>query len=178
MSRIGKNPVPVPKGVEVRLDKEWILVKGPKGELKTPGHAKIRYELKDNQVHLSRVDDTRTAREQFGLRRTLLANSIQGVTKGFSKTLEVVGVGYKVAVSGAKITLNVGFSHPVEYKLPAGMSAKVDGNKLTVEGINKELVGEVAAQIRRVKPPEPFKGKGIKYIDEIIRRKAGKTGKK
>lgn len=178
MSRIGKNPVPVPKNVEVRLQGDWIVVKGPKGELKTPSHAKIRYELQDGQVALARVDDSRTAREQFGLRRTLLANTIHGVTEGFSKVLEVVGVGYKVAVEGSKITLNVGFSHPVEYTLPTGMSAQVEGNKLTVSGINKEQVGEVAAQIRRFRPPEPFKGKGIKYIDETIRRKAGKTGKK
>ncbi|SMP46827.1 50S ribosomal protein L6 [Desulfonatronum lacustre] len=178
MSRIGKNPVPVPKGVEVRVHKDVIEIKGPKGELKTPTHAKISYELKDDAVHLSRVDDSRSAREQFGLRRTLLANSVQGVTEGFQKILEVIGVGYKVAVDGSKITLNVGFSHPVEYSLPQGMSAKVEGNKLTLQGIDKEQVGEVAAQIRRFRPPEPFKGKGIKYADEVIRRKAGKTGKK
>lgn len=178
MSRIGKNPVPVPKGVEVRVHKDEIEIKGPKGELKTPTHAKISYELKDDAVHLSRVDDSRAAREQFGLRRTLLANSVRGVTEGFQKILEVIGVGYKVAVDGPKITLNVGFSHPVEYNLPQGMSAKVEGNKLTLQGIDKEQVGEVAAQIRRFRPPEPFKGKGIKYADEVIRRKAGKTGKK
>lgn len=178
MSRIGKNPVPVPKGVEVRVHKDVIEIKGPKGELKTPTHAKISYELKDDAVHLTRVDDSRAAREQFGLRRTLLANSVRGVTEGFQKILEVIGVGYKVAVDGPKITLNVGFTHPVEYSLPQGMSAKVEGNKLTLQGIDKEQVGEVAAQIRRFRPPEPFKGKGIKYADEVIRRKAGKTGKK
>lgn len=178
MSRIGKNPVPVPKGVEVRFQDDWILVKGPKGELKTPGHGKVRYELQDGQVQLTRVDDSRAAREQFGLRRTLLANTIHGVTQGFSKVLEVVGVGYKVAVNGPTISLNVGYSHPVEYTLPKGMSATVEGNKLTVSGIDKQQVGEVAAQIRRFRPPEPFKGKGIKYVDEVIRRKAGKTGKK
>lgn len=178
MSRIGKNPVPVPKGVQIRLLDDRIEIKGPKGELETPVHSKIRYELKDDHVHLARVDDSRIAREQFGLRRTLLANTIRGVTEGFLKILEVIGVGYKVALDGEKITLNVGFSHPVVYNLPVGMSAKVEGNKLTLMGINKEQVGEVAAQIRRVRPPEPFKGKGIKYSDEIIRRKAGKTGKK
>ncbi|HDQ39979.1 MAG TPA: 50S ribosomal protein L6 [Desulfonatronum sp.] len=178
MSRIGKNPVPIPKGVEIRLLDDCIAVKGPKGELKTPVHSKIRYELKDNHVHLARADDSRIAREQFGLRRTLLANTVQGVTEGFSKTLEIVGVGYKVAVEGLKVTLNVGFSHPVEYILPAGMEAKAEGNKLILTGIDKEQLGEVAARIRRVRPPEPFKGKGIKYSDEIIRRKAGKTGKK
>ncbi len=178
MSRIGKNPVPVPKGVEVRLQNESITVKGPKGELHTPAHPKIRYELKDDHVHLTRTDDSRIAREQFGLRRTLLANTVQGVTEGFSKTLEVVGVGYKVAVDGSQVTLNVGYSHPVVFTLPAGLAGKAEGNKLTLTGIDKQMVGEVAAQIRRVRPPEPFKGKGIKYSDEIIRRKAGKTGKK
>lgn len=178
MSRIGKNPVPLPKGVEVRLHKDMIEVKGPKGELQTPTHSKIKYELKDDAVHLTRLDDSRAAREQYGLRRTLLANTVLGVAEGFQKVLEVIGVGYKVAVDGTKITLNVGYSHPVEYNLPAGMSAKVEGNKLTILGINKEQVGEVAAQLRRVRPPEPFKGKGIKYSDEVIRRKAGKTGKK
>lgn len=178
MSRIGKYPVPVPKGVEIRIHKDLVEIKGPKGELKTPTHAKISYELKDNAVHLARVDDSRIAREQFGLRRTLLANSVHGVTEGFQKILEVVGVGYKVAVDGLKVTLNIGFSHPIEYHLPHGMSAKVEGSKLTLQGIDKEQVGEVAAQIRRFRPPEPFKGKGIKYADEVIRRKAGKTGKK
>lgn len=178
MSRIGKNPVSVPQGVEVQVHRDVIEIKGPKGELKTPTHAKITYELKDGAVHLSRADDSRAAREQFGLRRTLLANSVRGVTEGFQKVLEVIGVGYKVSVDGHKITLNVGFSHPVEYNLPQGMSAKVEGNKLTLQGIDKEQVGEVAAQIRRFRPPEPFKGKGIKYLDEVIRRKAGKTGKK
>ncbi|GAB6060936.1 50S ribosomal protein L6 [Desulfonatronum parangueonense] len=178
MSRIGKNPVPVPQGVEIRFQKDLINIKGPKGELQTPTHPAIQYELKDNAVHLSRADDSRTAREQFGLRRTLLANSVKGVTDGFQKILEVIGVGYKVAVEGSKITLNVGFSHPVEYVLPSGMTAKAEGNKLTISGISKEQVGEVAAQIRRFRPPEPFKGKGIKYVDEVIRRKAGKTGKK
>ncbi|TVQ95689.1 MAG: 50S ribosomal protein L6 [Desulfovibrionales bacterium] len=178
MSRIGKNPVPVPKGVEVLVHKDMIEVKGPKGELRTPTHAKISYEVKNDAVHLQRVDDTRIAREQYGLRRTLLANTVHGVTEGFQKVLEVIGVGYKVAVDGSKITLNVGFSHPVEYLLPQGMTAKVEGNKLTIQGVSKEQVGEVAAQIRRFRPPEPFKGKGIKYADETIRRKAGKTGKK
>jgi len=178
MSRIGKNPVPLPKGVEVQVYPDAIEIKGPKGQLRTPTHVKISYEVKNDSVYLARVDDTRKAREQYGLRRTLLANSVLGVTEGFQKVLEVIGVGYKVAVEGAKITLNVGYSHPVHYMLPQGMSAKVEGNKLTILGINKEQVGEVAAQIRRVRPPEPFKGKGIKYIDEVIRRKAGKTGKK
>ena len=123
-----------------------------------------------------RADETRIARAQHGLRRTLIANCIEGVTKGFEKTLEVIGVGYKVQVQGKNVVLNVGYSHPVEFPLPAGIEAKAEGIKLTISGIDKQLVGEVAAQIRRVRPPEPFKGKGIKYADETIRRKAGKSG--
>lgn len=178
MSRIGKYPVPLPKGVNVSLHDDRIEITGPKGSLHTPTHPKIRYEIKDEAVHLSKVDESRTAREQYGLRRTLLANTVKGVSEGFQKTLEVIGVGYKVAVDGPKVTLNVGYSHPVEFVMPEGMNAKAEGNKLILSGINKEQLGEVAACIRRVRPPEPFKGKGIKYIDEVIRRKAGKTGKK
>lgn len=178
MSRIGKLPVPIPKGVEVTLGKMSIEVKGPKGSLTTPVHEKIAYEQAENAVVLSRVDNTRLARAQHGLRRTLLANLVEGVTKGFAKTLEVVGVGYKVSVQGKVVVLTVGFSHPVNFALPQGVEAKAEGNKLTVAGIDKQLVGEVAAKIRRVRPPEPFKGKGIKYADEHIRRKAGKSGAK
>ncbi len=127
---------------------------------------------------MSRVDDSRVACSQHGLRRTLLANCIEGVTKGFQKTLEVIGVGYKVAVQGKKVVLTVGFSHPGEFPLPQGIDAAVDGVKLNLSGIDKQLLGEVAAQIRRVRPPEPYKGKGIKYAEEHIRRKAGKSGSK
>jgi len=178
MSRIGKNPIDIPSGVEVSVGASEIQVKGPKGSLKTPVHAAVEYKIEDGKVIVSRVDDSRSARGQHGLRRTLLANCIDGVTKGFSKTLEVIGVGYKVSVQGKKVVLAVGYSHPVEFDLPAGLDAKVEGSKLTIEGIDKQMVGEVAAQIRRVRPPEPYKGKGIKYIDEYIRRKAGKSGAK
>ncbi|MEW5774756.1 MAG: 50S ribosomal protein L6 [Thermodesulfobacteriota bacterium] len=178
MSRIGKLPVAIPKGVEVTLGKMSIEVKGPKGALTTPMHEKIAYEKADDAVVVSRVDNTRLARAQHGLRRTLLANMVEGVTKGFSKTLEIVGVGYKVSVQGSTVVLTVGFSHPVNFALPQGVEAKAEGNKLTLSGIDKQLVGETAAKIRRVRPPEPFKGKGIKYADEHIRRKAGKSGAK
>ncbi len=178
MSRIGKLPVAIPKGVEVTLGKTSIEVKGPKGALTTPMHDKVVYEKADDAVVVTRKDNTRIARAQHGLRRTLLANMIEGVTKGFSKTLEIVGVGYKVSVQGSTVVLTVGFSHPVNFALPKGVEAKADGNKLTVSGIDKQLVGETAAKIRRVRPPEPFKGKGIKYADEHIRRKAGKSGAK
>lgn len=178
MSRIGKKPVPIPAGVEVKVGAEAVQIKGPKGTLSTPVHASVTYTVEGSEVVVSRVDDSRLARGQHGLRRTLLANCIEGVTKGFQKVLDVIGVGYKVAVQGKSVVLTVGFSHPVEFPLPAGIDAAVEGNKLTVSGIDKQMVGEVAAQIRRVRPPEPYKGKGIKYVDEHIRRKAGKSGSK
>jgi large subunit ribosomal protein L6 len=178
MSRIGKNPIDIPAGVEVSVGASEIQVKGPKGSLTTPVDPAVEYKVEDGKVYVTRVDDSRRSRGQHGLRRTLLANCVDGVTKGFAKTLEVIGVGYKVSVQGQKVVLNVGYSHPVEFDLPAGLEAKVEGSKLIIEGTDKQLVGEVAAQIRRVRPPEPYKGKGIKYIDEIIRRKAGKSGSK
>lgn len=178
MSRIGKLPVPIPGGVEVNVGKEEILVKGPKGVLTTPVDPSVKYEVADGQVTITRADESRRARDQHGLRRTLLDNCVQGVSKGFEKGLEIIGVGYKVAVQGDKVVLTVGYSHPVEYPLPKGIEARVEGSKLFVSGIDKQLVGEVTAQIRRVRPPEPYKGKGIKYLDEHIRRKAGKSGAK
>lgn len=178
MSRIGKREIELPSGVSVELAGEAITVKGPKGQLSTPTHPKIVYAIEDGKVQLSRLDETRVARAQHGLRRTLLANLVEGVSKGFSKTLEVIGVGYKVSAAADTVSLAVGYSHPVEFKLPAGIEAKVEGNKLTLSGIDKQLLGETAARIRRVRPPEPFKGKGIKYDNEVIRRKAGKSGGK
>ena len=178
MSRIGKNPIDIPSGVEVSVTAAEVQVKGPKGTLKTPVHPTVEYKVEDGKVFVTRTDDSRQARGQHGLRRSLLANCVEGVSKGYEKTLEINGVGFKVSVQGKKIVLSVGFSHPVEFELPAGIEAKAEGNKLTVAGIDKQLVGETAAQIRRVRPPEPYKGKGIKYADEIIRRKAGKSGAK
>ena len=170
--------IEIPKGVEVKLNSDVIEVKGPKGTLTTPIHEKITYEISDTNIEVKRVDDSRDARAQHGLRRTLLANSIEGVSKGFEKALEVIGVGYKVAAKPNLVELAVGFSHPVKMDLPTGIEAKVEGNKLTIMGADKQLVGEIAARIRRVRPPEPYKGKGIKYADEIIHRKAGKSGGK
>ena len=178
MSRIGKLPIPIPSGVEVKIGNDVVEVKGPKGTLTTPKHASVTYTVEGQSVVVSRVDESRVARAQHGLRRTLLANCIEGVTKGFQKTLEVVGVGFKVAVKGSAIELALGFSHPVVVDLPAGITAKADGNKLTIMGASKEIVGEVAASIRRLRKPEPYKGKGIKYEDEKIIRKAGKSGSK
>ncbi len=178
MSRIGKLPIPIPAGVEVKIGDDVIEVKGPKGTLATPRTDTVRYAIEDGAVVVTRVNDSRLARAQHGLRRTLLANCIEGVTKGFQKTLEVVGVGFKVAVKGSAVEMALGFSHPVIVDLPDGITAKADGNKLTILGISKEKVGEVAASIRRLRKPEPYKGKGIKYEDEKILRKAGKSGTK
>lgn len=178
MSRIGKLPVPIPKGVEIKLDGDKIEIKGPKGTLATPLCPLLDYEIKDDHLHITRKEETRESRAQHGLRRTLAANCIEGVTKGFSKSLEVIGVGYRVAVKGNMVELSVGFSHPVIVDLPEGIKGSVDGQVLTLSGINKELVGETAAKIRRIRKPEPYKGKGIKYTTETIRRKVGKSGGK
>jgi large subunit ribosomal protein L6 len=178
MSRVGKMPISIPSGVDLKIAESGIEVKGPKGLLTLATHPAIAVSVDSNTVFVTPVDDSRIARQQHGLRRTLLANAVDGVTKGFEKSLEVIGVGYKVNVQGNTVVLNVGFSHPVNFELPAGIQAKSEGNKLTISGCDKQAVGEVAAQIRRVRPPEPYKGKGIKYTDETIRRKAGKSGGK
>jgi large subunit ribosomal protein L6 len=178
MSRIGKQPIVLPKGVEVKLGEDMVEVKGPKGTLQTPMSSLLNYELTEGLLTITRKDDSRESNAQHGLRRTLVANCVEGVSKGFSKTLEVIGVGFKVAVKGNIVDLSVGFSHPVLIELPKGLEAKAEGTKLTISGIDKELVGKYAARIRRVREPEPYKGKGIKYDNEIIRRKAGKSGGK
>ena len=178
MSRIGKQPIPVPKDVHVQLDGSHVAVKGPKGQLERDIHPTMRVRQVEGQLLVERPDDERIHRSLHGLTRTLVSNMVEGVSKGFTKTLEVIGVGYKVATTGNTVSLAVGFSHPVDFKLPEGIEAKVEGNKLTLSGIDKVLLGETAARIRRVRPPEPFKGKGIKYENEVIRRKAGKSGGK
>lgn len=178
MSRIGKLPIDVPSGVTVTVKEAEVHVKGPKGELTTPLHPLLKYEVAANQVAITRVDESREARAQHGLRRTLLANCVLGVTAGFKKTMEVIGVGYKVAVKGSTVELALGFSHPVVINLPKGIEASAEGQKLTISGIDKVLVGETCAQIRRLRKPEPYKGKGIKYENEQIRRKVGKSGSK
>jgi large subunit ribosomal protein L6 len=178
MSRIGKLPIPVPAGVEVKIGSDAVEVKGPKGTLATPLCPLLEYTQAGGQVQLTRREESRQSRSQHGLRRTLLANCIEGVTKGFSKALEVIGVGYRVAVKGNIIELAVGYSHPVLVELPAGIKAQAEGQVLTISGIDKVLVGEFAARIRRIRKPEPYKGKGIKYVTETIRRKVGKSGGK
>ncbi|MBQ9536773.1 MAG: 50S ribosomal protein L6 [Desulfovibrionaceae bacterium] len=178
MSRIGKLPITLPKGVEIKLDDKQVNIKGPKGTLTTPICPLLTYELTDTTLTLACKENTRVSGAQHGLRRTLLANAVEGVTKGFSKSLEVIGVGYRVAVKGNLIELFVGFSHPVLVDLPAGITAKVEGQVLTLSGCDKCQVGEMAAKIRRIRPPEPYKGKGIKYVNEVIRRQVGKSGGK
>ena len=178
MSRIGKLPVSVPAGVEVKIDADVIDVKGPNGHVSTPVCGMLDYEMKDGAITLTRKDDSRESNAQHGLRRTLLNNCILGVTQGFKKSLEVVGVGYRVGVKGSTIELQVGYSHPVLLDVPEGIKATVEGNVLTLAGADKEAIGEFAARIRRVRQPEPYKGKGIKYTTETIRRKVGKSGGK
>ncbi len=178
MSRIGRMPINVPNDVEVNVKEHLVEVNGPKGTLTIDLHKKIHVELSDGHVTVSRDDDEKDSKCHHGLCRSLINNAIEGVSKGFVKQLELVGVGYKVNLNGADLELNVGYSHPVRFTLPKGIDGKVEGNKISLSGCDKQLVGEYAAQIRRVRPPEPYKGKGIKYVNEQIRRKAGKSGAK
>ncbi|SEB39956.1 large subunit ribosomal protein L6 [Paramicrobacterium humi] len=178
MSRIGKLPIEIPAGVDVTIDGQNVTVKGPKGELTLAVAAPIVAKVDDGQVVVSRPDEERESRSLHGLTRTLIANNIIGVTQGYSKGLEVVGTGYRVQQKGQSIEFALGFSHPVVVEPPAGISFTVEGNnKLTVSGIDKQAVGETAANIRKIRKPEPYKGKGVRYAGEVIRRKAGKAGK-
>ena len=178
MSRIGRMPIDIPGGVEVKIDGQAVTVKGPKGELELTVASPIEVAIEDNQVVVTRPDDERNSRSLHGLTRTLIANQIIGVTQGYSKGLEVVGTGYRVQAKGEGVEFALGFSHPVTVNPPAGITFTVEGNnKLTVSGIDKQAVGEVAANIRKIRKPEPYKGKGERYAGEIVRRKAGKSGK-
>jgi large subunit ribosomal protein L6 len=179
MSRIGKKPIPVPKGVTVTVDGNLIRVKGPKGELERTLHPTITAEQQDGTVVLARPSDEAEHRALHGLSRTLVANMIEGVTKGFQKTLEITGVGYKAEPRPYGLQLALGFSHPVQFRAPTGIKLSAPNpTTVVVEGPNKEIVGQVAAELRGLRPPEPYKGKGIKYLGEQIRRKAGKAGGK
>ncbi len=179
MSRIGKQAIIIPSGVNITQAADGsIVVKGPKGELSYIAPSLVNVEIKDNEVIVKRVNETKAARSFHGLVRTLIDNMVTGVTKGFSKRLEVNGVGYRAQVQGNKLVLSLGFSHPVEHIIPDGITVKMDADKknvIIVEGIDKQKVGQVAAEIRAYRKPEPYKGKGIKYENEYIRRKAGKT---
>ena len=178
MSRIGRMPIDIPGGVEVKIDGQAVTVKGPKGELALTVASPIEVAIEENQVVVTRPDDERNSRSLHGLTRTLIANQIIGVTQGYSKGLEVVGTGYRVQAKGEGVEFSLGFSHPVTVNPPAGITFTVEGNnKLTVSGIDKQAVGEVAANIRKIRKPEPYKGKGVRYAGEIVRRKAGKSGK-
>lgn len=178
MSRIGKQPIGIPDKVEIKLDGNTVDVKGPKGQLSYTFRKEVKVEKAEKVLNVTPVDDSTAARALWGLSRTLLGNMVTGVTTGFVKSLEFNGVGYKAAVSGSKLTLNLGYSHPIDYTLPKGVEAKVNKNVIEFHGCDKELVGFVAAQVRSFREPEPYKGKGLKYTDETIIRKAGKTGAK
>jgi large subunit ribosomal protein L6 len=179
MSRIGKKPVPIPKGVTVTLDGSKITVKGPKGELSRSLPGAMLVSMKDNEVIVERPSEENEHKALHGLTRTLVANMVEGVTTGFSKQLEIIGVGYKAEVRPYGLQLSLGFSHVIEYKAPAGIKLTApQPTQVTIEGANKEMVGQVAAEIRSYRPPEPYKGKGIKYAGEQVRRKAGKAGGK
>jgi large subunit ribosomal protein L6 len=178
MSRIGRMPIEVPSGVTVTIDGSHVFVKGPKGELSLTVAEPIVAVLEENQVVVTRPNDERMAKSLHGLTRTLISNNIIGVTQGYEKKLEVVGTGYRVAAKGNSLELSVGFSHSVTVDPPEGISFAVEGNdKITVSGIDKQAVGEVAANIRKIRKPEPYKGKGVRYAGEVVRRKAGKAGK-
>ena len=180
MSRIGRRPIPVPTGVEVTIDGQTVRVKGPKGELSHTVVEPIRVERDDDgNLAVSRPDEERENRALHGLSRTLVANMVTGVTEGYTRTLEINGTGYRVTAKGSDLEFALGFSHPVTVKAPEGITFTVERPTLFhVSGIDKQLVGEVAANIRKIRPPEPYKGKGVKYAGEVIRRKAGKAGKK
>lgn len=179
MSRIGKQPIEIPEGIDITIDKNNIVtVKGAKGELKEKIHSTVLVEKKEKQIVISvKNEDNKEQKSLWGLSRTLIYNMIEGLIKGYEKTLEVNGVGYKAAVNGKKLILNVGFSNPKEFIIPEGINCAVEGNKIKLSGISKQAVGQIAAKIRKIRKPEPYKGKGIKYIDEVIIRKAGKAAK-
>jgi large subunit ribosomal protein L6 len=178
MSRIGRLPIEIPTGVDVTVAGSAVTVKGPKGELALTVASPIEVKIEDGQLLVTRPDDERASRSLHGLTRTLIANQIIGVTTGYSKGLEIVGTGYRVQAKGNSLEFALGFSHSITVDPPAGISFAVEGNnKLTVHGIDKQAVGEVAANIRKLRKPEPYKGKGVRYAGEVVRRKAGKSGK-
>lgn len=178
MSRIGKKPITIPQGVEVKLNNGELSVKGPKGTLKFTPHARMQLKIDGSTLTIERKSDEILDRSLHGLTRTLVNNMVEGVTKGYSKQLEIQGVGFRVAIQGRKLVFALGYSHPVEYTAKEGIAFEIDKEKkniLMISGIDKELVGQTAAQIRELRPPEPYKGKGIRYVGENVRRKAGKA---
>ena len=176
MSRIGKKPIPIPKEVKIDLKGDLLTVKGPKGELKRKIHPSVNILAENDQIVVSVNDGNRGSKALHGLFRALIANMVTGVTQGFERALEIVGVGYRAELSGRRATFHLGYAHPVTLDLPEGIDAKVEKTKITLSGIDKELLGRTAAKIRSLREPEPYKGKGIRYEGETVRRKAGKTG--
>ena len=178
MSRIGNKVITIPAGVEVNLDDNFATVKGPKGELKQQFDQDMTFNIEGNEITVVRPSDSKRHRTVHGTTRAILANMVEGVSAGFKKELELIGVGYRAQMQGKKLVLSVGYSHPVEFEEIEGITLGVEGNtKVSIEGINKEVVGQYAAKVRAVRPPEPYKGKGIRYVGEYVRRKEGKTGK-
>lgn len=179
MSRIGRKPIAIPNGVEVKMDGQLLSVKGPKGSLQRNIHPDMKIVIVENELVVERPSDQKLHRSLHGTTRSVIQNMVQGVTEGFTKGLDLVGVGYRAAKSGNKVTLSLGFSHPVELPAVDGIEVDVPSQtKLIIKGISKELVGEYAAKVRDIRRPEPYKGKGIRYENEVVRRKVGKTGKK
>lgn len=179
MSRIGKRPISIPSKVTVAIDGQSVTVKGPRGELSRTLPAEVEISQEGETVLVKQRDESRAARQRHGLSRTLIANMVEGVSQGFQRRLEIIGVGYRAQVQGQNLTLNMGYSHPVQIEPPSGIQFAVEGNtNVLVSGIDKEIVGNTAARIRAVRPPEPYKGKGIRYAGEVVKRKAGKAGKK
>jgi large subunit ribosomal protein L6 len=180
MSRIGRKPIEIPKGVEIRQDGNAVTVKGPKGSLSTPIVPGIDVKIENNVVQFHRGDDEGKSRAFHGLMRALVANNVRGVTEGFKRELDIVGVGYRAEVKGKEVVFQLGYSHPIRFPVPQGIDVTVDAktNHVVVTGIDKQKVGQVAAEIRSLREPDPYKGKGIKYSDEVIRRKAGKAAGK
>lgn len=174
MSRIGKKPIQIPEGVEVKIEGDLIMVKGPKGELKNQIRPEIKVEIKDKEIEFKPVIFHKGMPALWGTYRSLVSNMIEGATKGFEKTLEIEGVGYRAALEGKDLAVSLGYSHPIKVKAPQGIEFKIEKNMIKIFGIDKQLVGQVAAEIRAKRKPEPYKGKGIKYQGEIIRRKTGK----
>lgn len=179
MSRIGKRPIEVPPKVEVKISGQHVAVKGPKGELSRTLPPEVEVTQEENTLYIKRRNESRPARQRHGLSRTLVANMVEGVSQGFQRRLEIQGVGYRAQVQGRNLVLNVGYSNPVQIIPPDGIQVAVENNtNVLVSGIDKELVGNISAKIRAVRPPEPYKGKGIRYSGEVVKRKAGKAGKK
>lgn len=178
MSRIGKMPIPIPKDVKADLKNDLLTVKGPKGLLTRQIHSKVNIKIDDNRIEVSVNDETKESKSFHGLFRALISNMVTGVSKGFERVLDVVGVGYRAELSGRTATFHLGYSHPIVYELPEGIDAKIEKTRITLSGIDKEVLGRTAAEIRGFRKPEPYKGKGIRYADEMIKRKAGKTGAK